>query len=205
MEEKDNIRLAIQRFIAEDPQAARFELRDGRPGVFFTDDQVFIPLADLGYNSELGFYALSLSPDVTPDTTNEPAWTLHPVIPVSRDDAWRPYAVLDPDGYGFLVGEAWQVAELAEALRLFLERGLMSHPIAEDAEELGTRWLTISEAMAEAHAFDPDEYPLNDNLAARIRQAARRGTIGGVVQDNTGRYKFQARRFRHWLVKNQQR
>lgn len=202
---KENIRDVVQRHIHRTGQA-RFDVRDGRAGVVFFDEEGdgshFIPLAELAYNREFGFYSTAVSPDIEPETTNENPWTLHPLIPAGRDDPWRPFGLLDPDGYGHLIGEKWQVLEAYEVLKLFLERGLMSEPIAEDDEALGTRWLTIQEAMEEAHRFDPDEYKLDENLANRIRMAARRGTIGGVVQDSSNRYKFQARRFRYWLVQN---
>lgn len=207
---KENIRDVVLRYIHRDGQA-RFDVRDGRAGVVFFDEEGddqpgnFIPLSELAYNGEVGFYSTVALPDVEPETTNENLWTLHPVIPAGRDDPWRPYALLDPDGYGHLLGEKWQVVEAAEAIRVFLERGLMSEPIAEDDEALGTRWLTIQEAMEEANRFDPEEYKLDENLANRIRMAARRGAIGGVAQDPSNRYKFQARRFRYWLVKNQKR
>lgn len=201
----ENIRDAVLRYIYETPGAAHFDVQSGRAGVVFTDEGEFIPLADLAYNSELGFYQISLFPDVEPETAAESPWTLHPVTPANRDDSWRAFALLDPDGYALLIGERWQVAEVIGVLRLFLERGLLSEPIPEDAEELGHKWLTIAEAVTEAHTYDPAEYPIGEVTAARIRQAARRGTIGGAVQNGGGRWKFQARRFRYWLVKNAER
>lgn len=200
----ENIRDLVLQYINDTPGAARFDVQAGRAGVTFLDENEFIPLADLAYSSEIGFYRLSQFPDVEPQTTNENPWTLHPVTPVWRDDPWRPFALLDPDGAGFLLGERWQVAEVVEALQLFLQRGLLSEPIGEDDEALGHKWLSIAEAVAEAHAYDPDEYPLGGTTSSRIRQAARRGSIGGAVQ-NGGRWKFQGRRFRSWLVKNAER
>lgn len=123
-------------------------------------------------------------------------WTVHPV---TTADGWQAFALLDSDGYGFLLGEDWQMAGALEALRAAVEDGVLAEPIPEDAEELGTKWLSISEACLEAHNYDPDEYPLDENLAPRIRQAARRGRLSGD-QGPTGRWKFQARRFRWWLV-----
>ena len=205
MTDKPNIRDAVLRYIYETPGAARFDVQSGRAGVVFTDEGEFIPLADLAYSRELGFYQISQFPDVEPETTNENPWTLHPAVPVWRDDPWRPYALLSPEGHGFLIGEKWQLVEAVEAIRLFIERGLLSEPIREDDEALGHKWLSISEAVAEANAYDPAEYPLGETTAARIRQAARRETIGGAVQDGGGRWKFQNRRFRHWLIKNAER
>ena len=38
--------------------------QEGQRGVLFFDEGEFIPFADLGYNSRLGFYRLSQFPDV---------------------------------------------------------------------------------------------------------------------------------------------
>ena len=125
------------------------------------------------------------------------SWTVHPVI--SHDD-WEAYALLDENGIGFLIGERHEVQSAINALIAALD-GILAEPIKEDDESLGTRWLSISEACHEAHAYDPDAYPLDSNLAYRIRQAARRGALTGAYQGPSNRWKFQARRFRHWLAK----
>lgn len=193
-----NIREHIREYEAETGLAGR-TVQNGRAGVLFLDEDEFIPFADLGLNHDLGFYRLSQFPDATNEADSANDWTVHPVV---TDDNWRAYALLDSDGYGFLLGENWQMADALAALRAAVEHGVMAEPIHDDAEELGTRWLSIAEACQEAHAYDPDEYPLDDNLSYRIRQAARRGTISGTAQGPSGRWKFQARRFRHWLVNN---
>ena len=53
---------AVQEFIKEGGQA-RIETRDGVEGVLFLDEMYFIPLENLGYNSELGFFNTSIFPD----------------------------------------------------------------------------------------------------------------------------------------------
>lgn len=130
----------------------------------------------------------------------EALWTIHPVVAA---DGWQTYAILDGNGFGYLVGEKWQVAELAATLGNFLATGLASEPIADDDEALGGRWLSIAEAVAAANGYDPAEYPLGEKTANRIRAAIRRGRIGGVAQDASGRYKFPAGRFRYWLTRDE--
>lgn len=198
-----NIRDEIIRYI-QDTGEAHIEGRAGVAGVVFHhDEREFIPFNDLGLNRTYGFYRLSDLPAVKSETTNENPWTLHPVIPADRDGNWRPYAILDGNGFGYLVGEKWQVAELVAMLGNFLATGLASEPIADDDESLGVRWLSIAEAVAAANGYDPAEYPLGEKTANRIRAAIRRGRIGGVAQDARGRYKFHAGRFRYWLTRDE--
>ena len=107
-----------------------------------------------------------------------------------------------------MLGERWQVEELLPVLMAFLEHGEMDGPIDDDDEALGTKWLTISEAVEAAHAFDAVKYPIGESTDYRIRQAARRGNWlenGKAKQDSSGRWKFHARRFRGWLVANRGR
>lgn len=195
-----NIRDHIEEYI-RDTGEAHIEVRAGVAGVVFHHDtQEFIPFDDLALSRRLGFYLIGMFPDEESVSTNENPWTLRPVI--TDEPGWRPFALLDGDGDGFMLGEAWQVAEAAAALRLFLERGLLSEPLREDDDAFGaSRWLSIHEAMEAAHAHDPDEYPLDDNLAARIRAAARRGTILGRVVGR--RWQFHARHFRAWLMRHE--
>jgi hypothetical protein len=53
----------IQEYVTEDPRFGHIEERNGEMGIVFHDENEFIPLADLGYNSQLGFYRLNLFPD----------------------------------------------------------------------------------------------------------------------------------------------
>jgi hypothetical protein len=201
---KPNIREMMVRYVNEGN--ARFDVQDGRAGVVFLDENEFIPLEDLNYNRQLGFFRVSAFPDAEQEADSSNPWTLHPVVVADpRNDPWRPYAILDPDGYGMLIGDKWNVVELHQALGVFLEKGLLSEPILDDDEALGWRWFTINEAIEEAHRYDPDEYPLGETTAQRIRMAAQRGAIRGWKQTESGRYKFSASRFRHWLVKNAER
>jgi hypothetical protein len=204
---KDLQQIAKQ-FIKETGEAHE-ETRGHIRGVVFHDDDVFIPYTELGYNSEYGFYSTAISPDIESEATYL-TWTIHPVKErhPDPDRPWEPFAILDSGEFGYLLGERWQVAELVTVLQAFLERGEMSEAIDDDDEALGTRWLTISEAVEEANAFDPDKYPLDGSTDYRIRQAARRGDWlenGRAKQDSGGRWKFHARRFRGWLVANRGR
>lgn len=54
-----SIRELVERYIRETGQARLTEL-DGEPAVEFLDEGEVIPLSDLAYSSELGFYRRSL-------------------------------------------------------------------------------------------------------------------------------------------------
>lgn len=53
-----SIRELVEQYIRETGQARLTEL-DGQPAVEFLDEGEVIPLADLAYSSELGFYRRS--------------------------------------------------------------------------------------------------------------------------------------------------
>lgn len=202
---------SIQDLISEyvqDTGLARLETQGGVRGVLFLDENEFFPWRDLGFNHEYGFFRLSAFPNVT-NEAEYATWTIHPVeVRQPEDDNWQPCALLDADGFGFLLGERWQVEELLPVLQAFLERGETAEPIDEYDEALGERWFTINEACNQAHEFDPDKYPLDDNLSYRIRQVARRGNWierGIARQTGTGTWLFHNRRFRHWLIQNADR
>jgi hypothetical protein len=190
-----SIQKAIADYIAEGGGAV-YATADGESGVVFTDENEFFAWEDLGLSKDLGFYRLSRFPDVA----NECAFYNWTVRPVETADDWPGFAILDGDGYGFMAGERWQLEELYYRLRRFLRHGDFDEPIADDDEALGSVWYTINEAVHAAHDYDPAEYPLNERTAERIRRAAQRGTLAHV-QTDSGRYKFRAARFRHWLTK----
>ena len=58
--------MGVEKMIADyvNSGMAKIVERDEQRGVVFLGDDEFIPFDDLGYNSELGFYRLSLFPDV---------------------------------------------------------------------------------------------------------------------------------------------
>lgn len=184
----------IQDYIRDTGQA-HLEHRNGYHGVVFHDEDEFIPLADLGYNQQIGFYRLSRFPDEENQSLPYAPWAVHPV----KTDAGLPvmYALVSSDGHGLLLGERWQVEQAVAVLQRFLATGQTAAPIMDEA--LGQFWLTISEACEMAHEHDPQEFPLDESLQFRIRQAARRGSLRGAQQTPSGRWKFQPRLFRHWL------
>lgn len=196
----------IQDLISEyiqDTGLARLEtLRNGERGVRFLDEGEFIPWSDLGFSDTYGFYRLSLLPDVT-NEAEYATWTIHPLEGSDQDGEALMWALLDADGYGFLLGEQWQVAELLPVLTAFLERG--EHAEMVDDEAIGARYLTIAEACALAHEYDPAKYPYTtpeeqDRLRRRIQRNIQRGNIYGAKRDPQGRYRIRASSFRGWLA-----
>lgn len=191
---------SIQRAVSEfilDGGGAVFASANGESGVVFTDENEFFEWSDLGLSKQLGFYRISQFPTETNQCKFED-WTLHPVR--SHDD-WPGFAILDNDGFGFLVGERWQLEELYYRIARYLLHGELDDPINDDDESLGSVWYTINEAVNAAHDYNPENYPLGKKTAERIRRAAQRGTLAYSKTDS-GRYKFRAARFRYWLVKN---
>lgn len=57
----------IQAFITDTGGEAHWENRSGEWGIVFHDENEFIPLSDLAVNKRLGFYKISLFPDVIND------------------------------------------------------------------------------------------------------------------------------------------
>lgn len=194
----NSIRQMIHEFIANGG-AAQYATVGDESGVYFTDESPqFMPWSRLGYSETLGFYDRDQFPDHTATAIYD-NWTIHPVV--SDDDGWEAVAALDEGGHGFLIGERWQAEELYHCLAAYLERGEAAEPLAENDEALGSKWLTINEAMIEAHNYDPAEYPLETKTAERIRRAAQRGSLAHKKTES-GRYKFPATRFRGWLRRN---
>lgn len=198
-------KLYIQQLISEYAQEtglARVETR-GVGGVLFLDEMEFIPWADLGFNSTYGFFRLSALPDV-PNETEYATWTIHP-LEGSDQEGELMWVLLDADGYGFLLGEKWQVAELLPVLAAFLEHGV--HAEMVDDEAIGAHYLSIAEACALAYEYDPVEYPYRtpneqDRLRRRLQRNIQRGNVPGVKRDPQGRYRIRASSFRGWLVAN---
>lgn len=195
---------SIQKLISEfmEGGGAVYATANGKSGIVFTDENKFIEWRDLGYNSTLGFFRLSQFPN-QPNETKHEHWTVHPLTLDDPSDTWRPFALFDGDGSGFVVGERWQLEEMYYRIGRFLFYDELDEPIDQHDEGLGWRWYSISEAVQMAHEYDPDEYPRGERTAERIRRAAQRGTLTHR-KTQTGRYKFLAARFRGWLVRNAQ-
>lgn len=203
-----DLQTLVKQYI-RDTSLAHEETRGDVRGVVFHDEGEFIPYRDLGYNTTYGFYRLSHLPNVENEAPYA-TWTIHPVAErfPDPDHPWQPFALLDSGGFGFLLGERWQAAELLPVLQAFLERGESAEPIYDDDEAFGYRWLTISEAVQVAHEFDAEKYPLDGKADYRIRQAARRGNWlenGSARQTDSGRWQFRADRFERWLDINRGR
>lgn len=194
----------ISEFI-QDTGLARLEtLRNGERGVRFLDEGEFIPWHDLGFNSTYGFYRLSALPGVE-NEAEYATWTIHPLEGSDQDGETLMWALLDADGYGFLLGERWQVAELLPVLTAFLNRG--EHGEMVDDEAIGARYLTIAEACEMAQEYDPTSCPYStpeeqDRLRRRLQRNIQRGNIQGVKRDPQGRYRLRASSFRGWLANN---
>ena len=60
----------VEKFV-RDGGPGRLGIRDGQPGVVFTDEDEFISFADLGYNGSLGFFRKSSFPG-QPDEADKP-------------------------------------------------------------------------------------------------------------------------------------
>lgn len=134
----------------------------------------------------------------------EQNWSIHPLIDSDKEGNMM-YVLMDDDGFGYLLGEKWQVDALLPVLKKFVETGQTDEPV--DDEVIGTKYYTIAEACQFAYEYDPLEYPYHDpadkdRLRRRIQQNIRRGNIWGVKQDPQGFYKIRATAFRGWLVKN---
>ena len=63
------IREMVNQFIRDNPNEAAF-VNDGLAVVFYDENET-IPLTDLGYNREYGFYKISLFPDVENEAKTE--------------------------------------------------------------------------------------------------------------------------------------
>jgi len=125
-------------------------------------------------------------------------FTIHPIHFRGDAEVSDEYAIVSHDGgldIGFIVGDTFDVRKLNQ----LLSTPRLSAPIPDDAPELGTRWLTTSQAVAMAHDFDPDEYPTEGrNTHERLRAAGRRGTIRANRHPAHG-WQFQIRSLRGWL------
>lgn len=60
---KKSVDTMIDEYIRDTGTAKRV-YQGGRAGVIFLDEGEFIPLTDLGYNTNIGFYRISRFPDV---------------------------------------------------------------------------------------------------------------------------------------------
>lgn len=198
---------SIQRMIFEfidEGGAAVLENVDGVRGVRFTDiGGEWMPWTDIGFNSQYGFYSLSHLQSVENEAKYED-WTIHSIDQKDPNDEWEGFAILDGDGFGFVVGERWKAEELHCRLVRFLLFNEQDEKIDYDDESLGTLWYSTSEAVKVAMEYDPDQFETVEKTRQRIQRAAGRGSIKHG-KTPSGQLKFQSRVFRGWLAKAAQR
>ena len=180
---------------------ARFDVQGAAAGVLFEDEQEFIPLADLGYSSELGYYRLSAFPDALSETTNENPETVH-LLEGSDANGQAPlYVWMDSDGYPHHLGELHQAADLYAALGALLHDGRTSgEPVSEFDPAWGQNY-NIAKAVEEAIAYGYGSD--REQLADSIRAAARAGRIRGATQVD-GRWSIPPLTLRGWLVRSRE-
>lgn len=183
---------------------ARVETRGGVGGVLFLDENEFIPWGDLGFSRLYGFFRRSVLHDVESEAEYA-TWTIHPLEGSDQDGQEPMWVLLSADGYGYLLGERWQVAELLPVLTAFLEGG--QHAEMVDDEAIGARYLSIAEACALAYEYDPLKYPCStpeeqDRLRRRLQRNIQRGNVLGVKRDPMGRYQIRESSFMGWLHNN---
>lgn len=173
--------------------------QNGVSGVIFHDENEFIPFVDLNYNSEYGYYRMSKFPDLQRDCTNENRENIHRGVDFS--EGWQPYIWSDSGGNLTLLGEDYQLADLYQSLKAFLERGeLDPEPISEDDPSWdymrGIDW-AIDEMLAYTGGSD------RAKVADTIRAAARRGAINGAKQSDGGKWYFNRPKFRGWMIREE--
>ena len=191
-----NIRDHIRKAITEG-LPAHFAQQEGKAGVFFHDENEFIPFDDLNVNQEYGYYRLSQFPDVQRDCTNENPETLH----YGKDfHDWKPLIWADSGGNLNMVGDVWQAADLYQALGRLLLHGETD---PEEISENDSQWdymKRIDWAIAEYRTFTGDERP-DEKIGNTIRVAADKKRIRGCSRDSRGNWYFRPAPFRGWLIK----
>lgn len=185
-----SIQDAVEKHIEETGQASwYFHPREGQ-GVIFHDDNQFILLCDLAYNSRLGFFQVSQFPDepreaeyMEPHTNFKTA----SFTTFSGEEDYTVWAVVPDDMTGgLIIGEWPSVLSLHKALSRLIETGQVDEEIDEDDERLNHRWLNVSEAAAEY------DVPVDT-----VRYAAREGLILKAVKQGN-EWRFPEKQFKYW-------
>lgn len=187
--EKENIRTHVLRSIREGMEAS-FAVQNGWSGVLFHDEKEFIPFSNLGYNAELGYFRIALFSNEKNETTPDNPETIH------RCDYpdWEAYAWLDADGFAHLLGEPYQMADLHAALGAFLHRGKLAPEVVDPDDPAWGQSISLEEAVLRAA-----EAGYAGNVIGAIRKAAGDRTIPGSYRTGTGAWRFNQRKFLHWL------
>ena len=190
---RDHIRKAITGGLA-----ANFTQQAGLSGIVFHDENEFIPFTDLNYNNEFGYYRLSLFPDLPRDCTNENQDTIHH----GKDfHDWKPLIWADSGGNLTMLGDAWNAADLYQALKRFFETGTVD---AEEISENDPAWDYMRRMDWAIKEYRDILNPINQSdrqIGNTIRAAASRGAIRGCSQSEAGNWHFRPPAFRGWLVK----
>lgn len=179
--------------------AATMTQRNGVSGVIFHDENEFIPFTDLNYNNEYGYYRMSRFPDIQRDCTNENRENIHRGVGFS--DNWHPYIWSDSGGNLTLLGDDYQVADLYQALKAFVERGELDPEEISEDDPAWDYMRGIDWAIDEAISYGWTQ--TREQVADTIRAAARRGAINGASQSESGKWYFNRPKFRGWLVKEE--
>lgn len=167
----------------------------GQLGILFKDEREFIPFIDLGYNSEMGLYRLSLFPDVENQSYKpriEETFFSSGRFLEGEDD--YPYlAILSTDlADGWIIGSWEHVEKVYHVLGRLLRTQQADEEIAEFDERLGDRWLDVKEAS--------DRFGVS---AATIRRVCSKGKIEGATKKN-GTWRFPEARFKGWKYRHYQ-
>lgn len=189
---KPNIRQHVQQAIYSGMQAT-VTVKNGQSGVVFHDENEFIPFANLAYNRALGYFDRSLFPDEPSETDSESPYTIHPL---ATEDGWQAWVLEDEGGTLTLLGELWQIADLADALRHFVDTGEYHGKPVDDYDPNWGSPLTMAEATAYivAQGWTPG------NADDTLRKAAAAGRVPGAQKDGSGhRWVFSRRGLDAWL------
>lgn len=176
---------------------ARYDVQAEDPGVLFLDEGEFIPFADLGYNSRLGYYRMSAFPNVVSECVNANPETIHRMAESDEDAPlyiWR-----DADGDLHMLGELHQVADLYNALGdLLINFRCHPQPVSEH-DPAWKRNFNMARSVEEALAHGYEGSP--QSVAAAIRAAATRGSIRGASRVD-GRWSIPPATLRAWLARS---
>jgi hypothetical protein len=171
----------------------RFAVHATRSGVSLGDAERFIPLSELCYSSEIGYYALG-EKELPSECPNE---NPEKILPLADGEGGL-YVWMDGDGYPHLLGELHQCADLYQALGEFLSSGITGPAISPNHSAWG-RCLRVTAAVEEALAGGVQGTPVQ--VAHAIRAAARRGAIRDAMKVD-GEWAIPVMPLRSWIVRN---
>lgn len=187
-----NIQGKIENYIEETGSASWYFHPSEGQGVIFHDDNQFIPISDLAYNSRLGFFQVSRFPDETREAEYMEPHTEFKTASFTTFSGEEDYtvwaAIPDDMTGGLIIGEWSSVLSLHAALSRLVDTGQVDEEIDEDDERLNHRWLNVSEAASE-YAVPVDT----------VRYAAREGLILKAEKQGN-EWRFPERQFKQWVA-----